>query len=352
MDAPNSLPSLDTLEALEPGHLLRVFPGGWTEEGRNAFGTSVGRVLDETLDRFPINLSALRLIHIADDFPAAVDEWLEHLGRPATGATNEGGFEAHGKTLRWAGADGQPRAVVIISEGVAAGIVNEHPLSRGLLAHELGHVFEAAAWPAQPPPADVFKLDELSQWVAEVTISEFLAETIGASFVGEEWRANNVQSSAEWLVLQTTEVEAHVARYFETTDVATTWGEAASRLGQVFIHFGRTAAAALHHDPEDDVDRESPLLGRIERDRPGWRGLIEALFGALNQLDGDPASWLARGAGDVAAIYRDSWAIEGLKPYYRQSGEFRLVVASPRVYPRGTRAAALASAPADPLERR
>ena len=115
----------------------------------------------------------------------------------------------------------------------------------------------------------------------------------------------------------------------------------------MFIHLGRTAAAALHHDPEnDDVDRESPLLDLIGEDRPGWRSVVDELLEVLNRLDGDPASWLDRGVDDVAALYRKSWAVEGLQPYYNASGLFQLLVASPGTHPRGTRANALASASA------
>ena len=341
------LPTLVKIESLEPGQSFPIIPSDWPEETLNQWLAAMHSVISEVLDRFPITLRALRAIHVAHDFPATVDAWLEHLGKRTTGSTNEAGFQAHGKTIRWTGPDGGPRAVVIISEGVGCGIIQGHSLSQGVLAHELGHAFEAAVWPTPLPSADVLKLDELFAYVAEATISEFLAETVGASFIGEEWRTNNVKSLPEWLVHQTDEVESHVERYFETDDWLTTWRESSSRLGQVFIHLGRTAAAALHHDPEnDDVDRESPLLDLIGEDRPGWRSVVDELLEVLNRLDGDPASWLDRGVDDVAALYRKSWAVEGLQPYYNASGLFQLLVASPGTHPRGTRANALASASA------
>lgn len=280
----------------------------------------LGRILLRIRNEHALVLGPLRLILLTAELGNAVRRWQCALGLPESGISQQPEGIAVAKHISWGTDEKSARSIIILTDSIAAGMVVGNTIAISTLAHELGHVHDdfsrlvlGFSEPLTPPNNNDWP--SICAYLAEITWSEYAAESVGASYISTEYLCEFLVNDPLLLAAVHKRIRAAVWSYkLGKQPLVSLWNDSVTKLGDVFANLGRAIARLPFAD-----DREKSL-GRLVGLRDGvecWKPVIERLIQELKVLgDAGYPKWSANPFSRIQQVIVAGFEAVGLFPTY------------------------------------
>jgi hypothetical protein len=234
-----------------------------------------------------LDLSPLRLILLTPELHNRAKDWQRHLGRPEAGVSQQEEGVVSGKTMSWGVDRNSARAIILLSDVLAAGAVLDIPAAVSTVAHEFGHVTDYFQRRLLYGFPETSALPMNNDWpgicreAADSIWSEYAAESAGFQFMGgrelEEFREND----ARYFAGINARIRQSIAQFKAgQISLVALWNSSVTNLFDLLTNLGRTAARV---SPEENSSAAGARLAGADG-AAAWAPVIEKLIGELRTL--------------------------------------------------------------------
>jgi hypothetical protein len=266
-------------------------------------------------------LNPLRLILITANLGEVVSRWQGELGLPESGLSSQPEGIAMGKTMSWGDDQESARSIIILSDGIAAGIIANISAAISTLAHELGHVHDTfvrgivLGFAKTIKPSNLNDLPKICADIAEITWSEFAAERVATAYMSNE----DIESFAFNDQIHLAGVDGRIRKYIQgyknrQCDIGSLWGRSVTDLSDVFANLGRAIArlSTIENDQEMSARLDGLYSGTV-----CWKPVIERLFQSIHTLDSKKyTEWEPKPFSSIEEVIALGFETVGLFPIF------------------------------------
>lgn len=261
--------------------------------------------------------SVLRLIVVASDFTNEVAKWsalLEENWR----VSSDG---AVGQTFVWG--DGKhitTYAVVILSEEIALGFINDVSFSSEVLLHEFAHIhndFLYLNYFGALPKIKPGDWRTVREFIAYSVWGEYFAESIVYRNYDSEQPEENIQHAIVLLKNALVRIKDEITLFQRTKEVTPVWATAINTLSSAFNHFGRVLGYfSSTKQRSKPAPNEYDLYKNISEISNEWEQIIKQLSYELTRLSSENA-WQSDKFEPLGQIIDNVFRNVGFEPYKR-----------------------------------
>lgn len=284
-----SLPPVDkaAIDASEGGSWLICAERAQIVSAEN-FSNTADRILGRMEEHGTfLDLSPLRLVLLTPELHNRAKDWQRHLGRPEAGVSQQEEGVVGGKTMSWGVDRNSARAIILLSDLLAAGAVMDIPGAVSTVAHEFGHVTDyfqrrlLYGFPESVMPPMNNDWPGICREAADSIWSEYAAESGAFQFMCgrdlEEFRANDVR----YLAGINARVRDSVTQFKDgQISLVALWNSSVTRLFDLLTNLGRAAARV---SPEESSSAAAARLAAADG-AAAWVPVIEKLIVELRTL--------------------------------------------------------------------
>jgi hypothetical protein len=285
-----------------------AFNSGTGDHSPQAIAQALQGLVDRVQAECHLVLQPLRLILLTDNLAEAANFWNRELGLPEAGVS--GG--AVGKHISWGKDVESARSVVILHVGIAVGLVSGLSIATSTVIHEFGHVHDDLArgrqigFP-QPDLSRGLNWPELCAHFAELTWSEFAAESVAASYMtADDLRELMTNDPIHLAAIHKQLRQLIQSHKVGQVDFPSLWSRAVTDISDLFANLGR--AAARFPFAENGEQARSGFVDATS-EAASWKPIVDRLFDELNALgDKHYFEWDMepfRGLGEVIAFLEE-----------------------------------------------
>lgn len=290
----------------------------WMPEYKKKLAFDIRDICIEAKDKDGLNLSTLRCISVREDFAASVNSWQRALGIPEVVTSMESG-QAGGKAMSWKDSSGECRSGIILSDMIAAGIMQDIPLFKAVVIHELAHIHDDAhryKFDPQDTPASAMRLPELLHDLTHTLWSEYFADRTASRHYSEE----DIRSNAENSNMIKESIDIHSKRksaFHVHQDRLQFWQESLSATSVSIAVIGRF----LGQLPENN---NVEMMKTFERDLPseGWKKLNKDALPLLQKIYDKKSEWNLDDLKTLDPIVFAIWNELGIYPEPMENNVF------------------------------
>jgi hypothetical protein len=266
-------------------------------------------------------LGPLRLILLTAELGNAVRRWQRALGLPEAGVSQQPEGVAVAKSMSWGTDEKSARSIIILADSITAGIVANNSIAISALAHELGHVHDEFSRSLVLGFSESLTTPSNNDWpsicayLAEMTWSEYAAESIGASYMTPENLRVLLLNDPLHLAGVHERLRQAVWSYkLGKRTLVSLWNGSVTELGDIFANLGRAIARLPFADNYEEA------LGRLvslRNEAACWEPVIERLVQELEALgNADCPKWGTTPFSRIQQVIVAGFEAVGLFPTY------------------------------------
>jgi hypothetical protein len=311
-----------SVQAIPLGQIAFSFsgPSQWADGERSQrWVTAIADIFKEIAECIPA-CYITRLIVATAEIGQEVTRWQRELGQPEV-VTSDTAAVTAGKTFVWGGGElSTTYAVIIISEWLAAELVdggNSSCLAKALIIHELAHVhdyfFRLRRLGRENPPWN-------NDWLAirpSIAFSiwgDFFAESIASVHLPENPLRNALRLARNVMDFAFTRMSKAKTQYHTDGNINPIWAAAGDELSKVFNQLGRALGAAAVWKVELTKDE----LLSVGISWYGWSELIPKLNEQLLKVQ--TIDDLVQNITNIEKLVEQGFNLMGLYPQQRPEG--------------------------------
>ncbi len=287
----------------------------------DAADEALWRLYQKIQDDCALILNPLRLILITANLGEIVCRWQSALGLPESGLSSQPEGFAMGKTLSWGDDQESARSIIILSDGIAAGIIANISVAISTLAHELGHVHDTflrgvvLGFPKSIKPPNLNDWPRICAAIAEITWSEYAAENVATAYMTNEDLESFACNDQMHLAGVTERIRQSIHDYnLHQCDLGAFWGRSLTDLSDVFANLGRAIArlSIIENGQEMSAGLVSLYNGAV-----CWKPVIERLFQSIRTLySKNYTEWEPKPFSSIEEVIALGFETVGLFPIY------------------------------------
>jgi len=241
------------------------------------------------------------------------------VGQPESGASEQPECSAVGRHIWW-GADAESaRSIIIFADYIAAAVIANNSFANACLVHELAHVHDdflrgvVMGFRGSHMAPSVNDWPGICAYFAEITWSEYAAETVGARHNTSEGLLSLMRNDPVHLSGIDQRLRQTVSNYkCRQLALGSLWQNAVTEMGDIFGNLGR-AVARLALAP--DYDEALAFLARPRNESLTWKPVVERLVRELEQLGNKAyADWGAAPFCGIQEVIAEGFHAVGLFP--------------------------------------
>lgn len=247
----------------------------WEQAG-SILKDKIIKVINEIQTDFGYDIDSLRLIQVASEFGKEVCEWQEEIYGYSAGVTSMREGEAVGKTISWNCENDNIKrfnSIIIITEGMAAGIVTDEPLAIGVLMHELLHCFVdymmfQKLGPEKDP--DIRDLPGIKRMLANSIWSEFFIEVHTYRYTKSLYNDDLLILPCRMLKESLEGIKLEIDYYREHGQIDELWRYVVKNTSSVFAHMGCILGMLSGISINERIDYFNEFYSNIEKVSAAW----------------------------------------------------------------------------------
>jgi hypothetical protein len=283
----------------------------------------VAGLKDRLVNAVDPKFATVRLIVVTNDYRQEVTHWREDLDRPPGAITDGPDAVAMASTVTWG--DGQVDttfSVIILDEGVAFRLLEDHSCALRIIRHELGHalwaLIELRLWgPSSTPRTNDWPT--LQRCLARGAIAEFFAEREATNALQATLDNADTTLTIRMCSAALSEISQSIARYRCDHDIEALWGPSVTIIDGALNQLGRQFGAFTA--VEDSARLRQALIADLMDLRSEWGDAANRLGRALQEFHDGEAPVV-----DVDDAVEAAFHAVGLVPIQEDVGRLRVNV--------------------------
>lgn len=287
----------------------------------SAFRETVSQWLERLQSEEALVIVPLRAMLVTADLGKAVSRWQRTLGQPEAGVSRQPEGTAVAKMMSWGRDKESARAIIILTDHVARALVVQIPIAACALVHEVAHVHDdfsrglVMGFPESQTPPSVTDWPRVCAYLAELTWSEYSAESVAAKFLTQEDLLELLVSDPGHLAGVDERLRRAVWSYkYGQRTLASLWNGSVTQMGDVFANLGRAIARLRYADNYEEALRH---LAHPSRGAAHWRPVVERLVQELKGLESAGYSkWGSAPFSGIQKVIAEGFHTVGLLPTY------------------------------------